>query len=84
MRIKHIIGGVLIAAGMLTAYGTLGRFDYLDESGTRYSWKDVDRATVKCGIALGAAFVGILLCHDLEVKDEDYKPPNEKENRTDL
>ena len=82
MRIKHIIGGLLIAVGMLTAYGTLGRFDYLDEIGASYSWKDIDRAAVKCGIALGGAFVGILLCRDLEVGDGEDKP-EEKENRMD-
>ena len=83
MRIKHIIGGLLIAVGMLTAFGTIGRFDYLDEIGESYSWKDVDRAAVKCGIALGGVLAGILLCRDLEVENGEDKPPDEKENRTD-
>lgn len=84
MRIKHIIGGLLIAAGMLTAFGTIGHFDYLDEIGEPYSFADIDRAAIKCGISLGGAFAGILLCRDLEAEDEDEPDkPEEKENRTD-
>lgn len=79
MRIKHIIGGLLIAVGMLVAFAALGHLDYLDSARTSYGIKEVNSAALKSGIGLAAAFIGILLCHDIEVEEDKPKEKSRDE-----
>lgn len=87
MKIKHIIGGVLIALGALAAIGAIGHLDYLDHIGERYGAAEVNAATVKSVAGLAAMCFGVLLCRDIEVEENDIsadKPHSEeKENRAD-
>ena len=78
MKIKHTIGGILIALGMLFIFGAVGNLDYLDECGTRYGGAELFEMLLRClggfaGIALGG-----FLCRDVEFTLDD-----EKENRED-
>lgn len=78
MKIKHTIGGILIALGMLFIFGTVGNLDYLDECGSRYGGAELFEMLLRClggfaGIALGG-----FLCRDVEFTLND-----EKENRED-
>ena len=77
MKIKHTIGGILIALGMLFIFGAVGNLDYLDECGIRYGGAELFEVLLRClggfaGIALGG-----FLCRDVEVLND------EKENRED-
>ena len=77
MKIKHTIGGILIALGMLFIFGAVGNLDYLDECGIRYSGAELFEMSLRClggfaGIALGG-----FLCRDVETLND------EKENRED-
>lgn len=87
MKIKHIIGGVLIALGALAALGAIGHLDYLDHIGERYGAAEVNAATVKSVAGLAAMCFGMFLCRDIEVDEietsEDKHCLEEKENRAD-
>ena len=77
MKIKHTIGGILIALGMLFIFGAVGNLDCLDECGTR-AGAELFEVLLRClggfaGIALGG-----FLCRDVEFTLDD-----EKENRED-
>lgn len=82
MKIKHIIGGVLITLGMFLAFAAVGHLDYLDERGEHYGVKEVREMAVKSMAGLAAAGIGVILCRDIEVDDTD-RLPEEKENRAD-
>lgn len=76
MKIKHTIGGILIALGMLFIFGAVGNLDYLDECRIR-SGAELFEMSLRClggfaGIALGG-----FLCRDVEALND------EKENRED-
>lgn len=78
MKIKHTIGGILIALGMLFIFGAVGSLDYLGECGIRYGGAELFEVLLRClggfaGIALGG-----FLCRDVEFTLDD-----EKENRED-
>ena len=87
MKIKHIIGGVLIAAGMLAALGAIGHLDYLDACGERYGSTEVKEMIVKSAAGLAAAGIGAFLFRDIEVEENeisaDEPHSEEKENRAD-
>ena len=77
MKIKHTIGSILIALGMIFIFGAVGNLDYLDECGIRYGGAELFELLLRClggfaGIALGG-----FLCRDVEVLND------EKENRED-
>ena len=77
MKIKHTIGGILIALGILFIFGAVGNLDYLDECGISYGGAELFEVLLRClggfaGIALGG-----FLCCDVEVLND------EKENRED-
>ena len=78
MKIKHTIGGILIALGMLFIFGAVGNLDYLGECGARYDGAELFEMLLRClggfaGIALGG-----FLCRDVEFTLDD-----KKENRED-
>lgn len=87
MKIKHIIGGVLVSLGVLAALGAIGHLDYLDACGERYEAAEVKAATVKSAAGLAAMCFGMFLCRDIEVDEietsEDKHCSEEKENRAD-
>lgn len=87
MKIKYIIGGVLIALGALAAIGAIGHLDYLDHIGERYGAAEVKAATIKSVAGLAAMCFGAFLCRDIEVEESEMsadKPHSEeKENRAD-
>lgn len=87
MKIKHIIGGVLIALGVLAVLGAVGHLDYLHACGERYGAAEVKEMIVKSAIGLAAASVGAFLCRDIIVDESEIsadKPRSEeKENRAD-
>ena len=78
MKLKHIIGGVLIALGTIVIFGAVGHLDYMDECGERYGAAEIREMTVRCVGGLAAVGVGGFLCRDVEVTLDD-----EKENRAD-
>lgn len=82
MKIKHIIGGVLIMLGMLSAFGAVGHLDYLDKCGEHYGVKEVRNVAIRSVAGLAAVGIGAVLCYDIEVDDKD-RLPKEKENRAD-
>lgn len=83
MKLKHIIGGILIALGVLAVLGAVGNLDYLDDCGERYGAAEIKEMIVKSAAGLAAAGVGAFLCRDIEVEVDEDKPLNEKENRAD-
>lgn len=83
MKLKHIIGGILIALGVLAVLGAVGHLDYLDKRGERYGAAEVKEMIVKIAAGLAAVGVGAFLCRDIEVEADEDKPLNEKENRAD-
>lgn len=83
MKLKHIIGGILIALGVLAILGAVGHLDYLDDCGVRYGGKEVREMVVRSVEGLAAVGVGAFLCRDIEVETNEDKPLNEKENRAD-
>lgn len=87
MKIKHIIGGVLVTAGMLAALGSVGHLDCLDACGERYGAAEVKEMIVKSAGGLAAAFVGAILCQGVKVEESkisaDKPRSEEKENRAD-
>lgn len=87
MKIKHIIGGVLIALGVLAVLGAVGHLDYLDARGERYGAAEVKEMIVKSAAGMAAVGVGAFLCRDIEVDESEISAdklhPEEKENRAD-
>lgn len=87
MKIKHIIGGVLIALGALAVLGSVGHLDYLDANGERYGAAEVEEMIVKSVAGIAAASAGAFLCRDIEVEESNIsadEPHSEgKENRAD-
>lgn len=47
MKIKHMIGGVLIKAGMLASFEAVGHLDFLDARSRRYGSAEVKETIVK-------------------------------------
>lgn len=83
MKIKHIIGGVLITLGMFLAFAAVGHLDYLDERGEHYGVKEVREMAVKSMAGLAAAGIGVILCRNIEIEADEDKPSDKKENRAD-
>lgn len=83
MKLKHIIGGVLIALGVLAVLGAVGHLDYLDDCGVRYGGKEIREMAVRSAAGVVAVGVGAFLCRDIEVEADEDKPINKKENRAD-
>lgn len=81
MKLKHIIGGILIALGALTILGAAGHLDYLDECGVHYGSGEVREMAIRSVSGLAVVGAGAFLCRDVEFTDEDK--PEEKENRAD-
>lgn len=77
MKIKHIIGGILIALGVLAVLGAVGHLDYLDKRGERYGAAEVKEMIVKSAAGLAAVGIGAFLCRDIEVDESEV---NEDEN----
>lgn len=69
MKIKHIIGGVLIALGVLAALGAIGHLDYLDARGEHYGAADVKEMIVKSAAGIAATCIGAFLCRDIEMEE---------------
>lgn len=68
MKIKHIVGCVLISLGVLAILGAVGHLDYLDASGERYGAAEVEEMIVKSAAGIAAASVGAFLCRDIEME----------------
>lgn len=77
MKIKHTIGGILIALGMLFIFGAVGNLDYLDECGTRYGGAELFEMLLRCLGGFAGITLGGFLCRDVETLND------EKENRED-
>lgn len=77
MKIKHTIGGILIALGMLFIFGAVGNLDYLDECGIRYGGAELFEMLLRCLGGFAGITLGGFLCRDVEVLND------EKENRED-
>lgn len=83
MKLKHIIGGVLIALGVLAILGAVGHLDYLDDHGERYGAAEIKEMIVRSVAGLAAVGAGSFLCRDIEVEVDEDKPSDKKENRAD-
>lgn len=83
MKIKHIIGGILIALGVLAVLGAVGHLDYLDKRGERYGAAEVKEMIVRSAAGLVAVGIGAFLCRNIEIEADEDKPSNKKENRAD-
>lgn len=83
MKLKHIIGGVLIALGVLAVLGAVGHLDYLDDCGVRYGGKEIREIAVRSAAGLAAVGAGAFLCRDIEVEADKDKTSDKKENRAD-
>lgn len=83
MKLKHIIGGVLIALGVLAVLGAVGHLDYLDDCGVRYGGKEIREMAVRSAAGLAAVGAGAFLCRDIEVEADKDKTSDKKENRAD-
>lgn len=87
MKIKHIIGGILIALGVLAVIGAVGHLDYLGECGTRCGMGEIAEALIRTAAGFAAAGVGAFLCRDIEVNESEISADEsrleEKENRAD-
>lgn len=83
MKLKHIIGGILIALGVLAILGAVGHLDYLDDCGVRYGGQEVREMVVRSVAGFVAVGVGAFLCRDIEVEVDEAKPSDKKENRAD-
>lgn len=70
MKIKYIIGSVLIALGVLAILGAVGHLDYLNDCGVRYGAKEVREMVVRSVAGFVAVGVGAVLCRDIEVEVE--------------
>lgn len=77
MKIKHIIGGIMIALGLLAVLGAIGHLDYLDDHGERYGAAEIKEMIVKSAAGLAAVGIGAFLCRDIEVDESEV---NEDEN----
>lgn len=71
MKLKHIIGAILLTFGILACIASVGHLDYLDDSGEHYGTADVKAAIVKSGIGIVFAGVGVFMCRDVEVEDDE-------------
>ena len=69
MKIKHIIGGILIALGVLAVIGAVGHLDYLGECGTRCGMGEIAEALIRTAAGFAAAGVGAFWCWDIEVTE---------------
>lgn len=83
MKIKYIIGSVLIALGVLAILGAVGHLDYLDKRGERYGAAEIKEMIVRSVAGLAAVGAGSFLCRDIEVEVDEDKPSDKKENRAD-
>lgn len=83
MKVKHIIGGVLIALGVIFILGAVGHLDYLNKCSVKYGAKELREMTVRSVGGLAAAGVGAFLCWDIEVEVDEDNPSDKKENRAD-
>ena len=83
MKLKHIIGDILIALGLLAVFGAIGHLDYLDDHGERYGAAEIKEMIVRSLAGLAAVGAGAFLCRDIEAESDEAKPLNEKENRAD-
>lgn len=83
MKIKYIIGSVLIALGVLAILGAVGHLDYLDKRGERYGAAEVKEMIVRSAAGLVAVGIGAFLCRNIEIEADEDKPSDKKENRAD-
>lgn len=77
MKLKHIIGCIMIALGLLAVLGAIGHLDYLDDHGERYGAAEIKEMIVKSAAGLAAVGIGAFLCRDIEVDESEV---NEDEN----
>ena len=86
-KTKHMIGGVLITAGILAALGAIGHLDCLDARGESYGAAEVKKAIIKSAAGLAATCLGVFLCRDIEIEESEISSDElnteEKENRAD-
>lgn len=83
MKLKHIIGCIMIALGLLAVLGAIGHLDYLDDHGERYGAAEIKEMIVRSLAGLAAVGAGSFLCRDIEVEADEDKPSDKKENRAD-
>lgn len=83
MKLKHIIGCIMIALGLLAVLGAIGHLDYLDDHGERYGAAEIKEMIVRSLAGLAAVGAGSFLCRDIEVEVDEDKPSDKKENRAD-
>lgn len=69
MKLKHIIGAILLTLGVLACIASVGHLDYLDYSGEHYGPDDVKDTMVKSGLGIVVAGIGVFLCHDVGVEE---------------
>lgn len=69
MKLKHIIGAILLTFGILACIASVGHLDYLNDSGEHYGVADVKSAVIKSGIGISFAGVGMFLCRDVEIEE---------------
>lgn len=71
MKLKHIIGGILIALGLLAVLGAVGHLDYLDDHSERYGAAEIKEMIVRSAAGLAAVGIGAFLCRDIEFEESE-------------
>ena len=71
MKIKHTIGGILIALGMLFIFGAVGNLDYLNECRTRYGGAELFEMSLRCLGGVAGMAVGGFSARDVEFTLDD-------------
>lgn len=67
-KVRHIIGLVLLALGMLLCLGAMGRLDFLAEQSAIGAADELE-AVIKS--VIGAAFMAAALCLNYDTEFED-------------